>query len=71
MPKQCITYSEKLSVFVAKTIADALTRFGVEAPVKTEADTLAGVKAFPCLDRVNKVQAEAEVNTPARTFRQL
>lgn len=56
---------------VAKTIADALSHVGVEAPVKTEADTLAGVKAFPDLDTLNKVEAKAVVNTQACTFRQV
>ena len=61
----------KLLVVLAKTIADALTRVEVEAPVKSEADTLAGVKAFPDLDTLNKVEAKAVVNTQAFTFRQV
>ena len=56
---------------VAKKIPDALTRVEVEAPVKKEADTLAGAKAFPCLETLNKVKAPALVNTQARTFRQV
>ena len=58
MPKHCRTcrstlvntHPDKLLVVVDKSIADALSRVKVEAPVKTEADTLAGVKVFPDLD---------------------
>lgn len=39
------THPDQLLVVVAETIADALTRVWVEAPVKKEADTLADVKA--------------------------
>ena len=62
------THPDKLSVVVAKTIADALTLLGVEPPFKSKDDTLAYLKAFPCLNTLNKVEAEAVVNTPARTF---
>ena len=62
------TYPDKLSVVVAKSIADAVTLLGVEQPFKTEADTPAYLKASPCLDKLNKVAAEAVVNTPARKF---
>ena len=62
------THPDKLSVVVAKSIADALTLLGVEPPFKTEADTLAYLRALPCLDTLNKVEAEAVVNTPTRTF---
>ena len=41
----------------------------VEAPVKT-ADTLAGVKAYLCLDKLNEVEGEALVSTQAHTFSQ-
>ena len=64
-------HPDKLSVVVPKAIADARTRLRVEAPVKTEAGTLAGVKIFPSLDTLNKVETEAVVNTPACTFRQV
>ena len=40
-----------------------------EAPVKT-ADTLAGVKAYLCLDKLNEVEGEALVSTQAHTFSQ-
>ena len=50
------THPDKLSVVVAKTIADALTRAEVQAPVKPEADTLAGAKALPCLETLNKLK---------------
>ena len=49
-------HPEKLSVVVVQTIADALTRVWVVEQVKKEADTLAGVKAFPCLDTLKKLQ---------------
>lgn len=49
-------HPEKLSVVVAQTIADALTRVWVVQHVKKEADTLAGVKASPCLDTLKKLQ---------------
>ena len=49
-------HPEKLSVAVAQTIVDALTRVWVVEPVKKEADTLAGVKASPCLDTMKKLK---------------
>ena len=61
-------HPDKLLLVVAKSIADAITLLGVEPPFKTEADTLAYLKAFPCLHTLNKVEAEAVVNSPARTF---
>ena len=62
------THPDKLSVVVAKSIADALTLLGVEPPFKTVAVTFAYLKAYPCLETLNKVAAEAVVNTPARSF---
>ena len=62
------THPDKLSVVVAKSIADGLTLLGVEPPFKTVADILAYLKASPCLETLNKVAAEAVVNTPARSF---
>ena len=49
-------HPEKLSVVVAQTIADALTRVWVVQHVKKEADTLAGVKPSPCLDTLKKLK---------------
>ena len=63
------TFHDALSVVVAKTIADTLTFVVPEAPVKT-ADTLAIVKAYLCLDKLNEVEAEALVSTQAHTFSQ-
>ena len=63
------TFHHTLSEVVAKTIADTLTCVVAEAPVKT-ADTLAGVKAYLCLDKVKEVEAEALVYTQAHTFSQ-
>jgi len=56
---------------VAKTIADALTRVRAEAPVKPEADTLAGVKANPFLNTLKEVEAEALAYAQAQTFSQV
>ena len=55
---------------MAKTIADTLTCVVAEAPVKTP-DTLAGVKAFFCLDKQNEVEAKSLVYTRAHTFPQV
>ena len=55
---------------MAKTIADTLTCVVAEAPVKT-ADTLAGVKAYLCLDKQNEVEAKSLVYTRAHTFPQV
>ena len=63
------TFHNTVSDLVAKTIADTLTCVVGEAPVKT-ADTLAGVKAYLCLDKVNEVEAEALVYTQTHTFSQ-
>ena len=52
---------------VAETIADTLNCVVDEAPVKTT-DTLKGVKAYLCLDKLNEVEAEALVYTQAYTF---
>ena len=60
-------HPEKLSVVVAQTIADALTRVWVVEPVKKEADTLAGVKACPCLDTMKKLKlTELSISQLAR-----
>ena len=64
-------HPDKLLVVVDKSIADALSRVKVEAPVKTEADTLAGVRVFPDLETLKKVETRVLVNTQARTFRQV
>ena len=62
-------FHDTLSEVVAKTIADTLTCVVAEAPVKTT-DTLAGVKAYLCLDKLNEVEGEALVYTQAHTFSQ-
>ena len=60
-------HTEKLSVVVAQTIADVLTRVWVVEHVKKEADTLAGVKASPCLDTLKKLkQRELSIRRLAR-----
>ena len=63
------TFHDTLSEVVAKTIADTLTFVVAEAPVKTT-DTLAGVKAYLCFDKLNEVEAEGLVYTQAHTFSQ-
>ena len=55
---------------MAKTIADTLTCVVAEAPVKT-ANTLAGVKAYLCLDKQNEVEGKSLVYTRAHTFPQV
>ena len=54
---------DTLSEVVAKTIAATLTCVEGYGPVKTEAETLAGVEAYTVLDTLNKVETEAPVNT--------
>ena len=56
---------------VTKTIPITLTRVKGYALVKTEADTLAGEKAYLCLDKQNEVEAKALVYTWAYTFPQV
>ena len=63
------TFHDTLSEVVAKTIADTLNCVVAEAPVKTT-DTLAGVKAYLCLDKLNEGEAEALVYTQAYKFAQ-
>ena len=63
-------FHDTLSEVVAKTIEDTLTCVVAEAPVKT-ADTLAAVKAYLCLDKLNEVEAEALVYTQAYTSSQV
>ena len=43
----------------------------VEELVKTEADILAWEEVYPCLDTLNKVEAEALVCTKAYSFLQV
>lgn len=53
---------------VAKTIVDTLTCVEAEAPIKTEADTLAGVDAYTVVETLNEVEAEALVHTQVDTL---
>lgn len=62
---------DTLSEVVTKTIAITLTCVKAKALVKTEADTLAGEKAYLCLDAKNEVKAKALVYTRAHTFSQV
>ena len=64
------TFHDTLSEVVAKTIADTLTCVVAKAPGKP-ADTLAGVKAYFCLDKLKEVESEALVYTQAHTFSQV
>lgn len=45
-----------------------LTSFEAEIPVKTEADTVAVVEAYPYINTLKKVVAEALVYMQAHTF---
>ena len=58
MPKHCrnVEVDALVDPHPEKTIADALTRVWVVKQVKKETDTLAGVKACPCLDTLKKLQ---------------
>ena len=76
MPKHCTTCrSTHWSTRILKNyqwwwhrqFADVLTRVWVVEHVKKEADTLAGVKAFPCLDTLKKLkQRELSIRRLAR-----
>lgn len=66
-----LTTTHTLTEVVTKTIPITLTCVKGQALVKTEADTLAGEKAYLCLDKQNEVEAKALVYTWAHTFPQV
>ena len=55
------TLSDTLAKVVAKTIADTVTGVEPEAPVETEVDSVAGMRAYRVVVTLNKIKSQALV----------
>ena len=65
-----VALSDTLSEEVVKTTADTLTCVKDEAPDKTRNNTVAEVKAYTIVNKVNKLKGQALVYTQVYAFPQ-